>query len=338
MKKLVLHGRNQHTILNDQICNSVGKKKKIKPFTILRLIGIVLFVYILSINDLGEIYNALVNTDVILFLIGLAFAVLVLLFKTMRWIIMRNDADSGKSWQLVAGQFLESYAIGIVTPGRVGELMKAGHEVTRDNKINILIKAISERGIDIGVFILLAGMAMVFGKFIDVEFYISIPVIIFSICITLVSILLLSSDKILNKIEDFINWLPFIKQQVTLNIKHYNTRSTFLIILYSLLSNFAYFISCYYLAHSVNLAIDFASVSGGVALSGLLTMLPITVMGMGTREFVFIEMFNTYPESIILAFSATMLIVAQLGGGLISMISGQILLKTGKSKNLSNGK
>jgi uncharacterized membrane protein YbhN (UPF0104 family) len=63
-----------------------------------------------------------------------------------------------------------------------------------------------------------------------------------------------------------------------------------------------------------------------VAIAGLLNMLPITIAGLGTREVTFLTVFNMVAKSSVLAFSFMMLLVAQIGGGLISLILGQLLL------------
>ena len=57
-------------------------------------------------------------------------------------------------------------------------------------------------------------------------------------------------------------------------------------------------------------------------------------MGMGTRELTLLSFFSSYDQTVLMAFSATMLIVAQIGGGLISMILGQIFIYIDK-KNLN---
>ncbi|MFW5706226.1 MAG: hypothetical protein ACOCX8_04405, partial [Bacteroidota bacterium] len=94
----------------------------------------------------------------------------------------------------------------------------------------------------------------------------------------------------------------------------------------SVLSNYSYFISCYYLAQSVGLPLGLVDTGAGVAVAGLVNMLPVTVMGLGTRELIFLSIFNAYAERTVLAFSFAIFLVAQIGGGLISMILGQVFL------------
>ena len=55
-------------------------------------------------------------------------------------------------------------------------------------------------------------------------------------------------------------------------------------------------------------------------------MLPITIMGLGTREGIFLLLFQPMTEAMILAFSGLVFLVAQIGGGIISLILGYIFL------------
>jgi uncharacterized membrane protein YbhN (UPF0104 family) len=83
----------------------------------------------------------------------------------------------------------------------------------------------------------------------------------------------------------------------------------------------------------VNLPVSFLTVSGGVAIAGLLNMLPITVMGLGTRELTFLYVFKTFSEAQVLALSGLIFLVAQIGGGIIALILGQIFLNLKPSQN-----
>ena len=70
-----------------------------------------------------------------------------------------------------------------------------------------------------------------------------------------------------------------------------------------------------------------------VAIAGLLNMLPITIMGLGTREGTFLLLFKPLAEPLILAFSGLVFLVAQIGGGLVSLILGQLFLIAAKKNN-----
>lgn len=108
------------------------------------------------------------------------------------------------------------------------------------------------------------------------------------------------------------------------------------IVLLSIISNLSAFLSCYMLAIGLNFDLSFLFVSGGIAIAGLLNMLPITVMGLGTREGTFLLLFKPMAEPLILAFSGLVFLVAQVGGGLMSLILGQLLLLSVREKKRSD--
>ena len=71
-----------------------------------------------------------------------------------------------------------------------------------------------------------------------------------------------------------------------------------------------------------------------VAIAGLFNMLPVTVMGLGTREGTFLVLFKPMARSKILAFSGLVFLVAQIGGGLLSLVLGQIFLGMARREKL----
>lgn len=303
------------------------KKKKISPFLLLRLMGVVLFVVILSRVDLSAVGQALKQTIPGLFLLGVFFQLLVLAIKGVRWHLMNDGRKEKKYWVRSLGTFFESYAIGVVTPGRLGELLKAGHEETKDDKASAFFRVISERGFDVGFFVLFAVLALITGQYIQLSVVWIVLLVVMAIGLLVFAWLLLGSNKFLGILQHFINRFPGRFSTLELKNKKHQQTSVGFIFFLSLLSSTSYFVSCYFLALSVGLEMNFLQVSGGVAIAGLINMLPVTIMGIGTREATFLALFVGNSSSMIIAFSFSMLIVAQLGGGLVSFIVAYLLLQ-----------
>lgn len=312
----------------------IGKRKNriFKPFNLLRLLGIILFFYILSRVDLTEIRHVLSKINISWFLLAILFQLLLLYSKAVRWHLM-NDGRSGwhhriKSW----GQFFESYAVGIATPGRLGEMIKAGHEEGKSGKATAILKMISERGFDVGIFLFFAALAMVAGSFIDIESYWGYLVILISLSLISVAFILLTSGKSLLFLERILARFQPFKQGFSFHHRSYSGKEILNIFLLSLAGALSHFISCYFLAQSVNLNMGLLAVAGGVAIAGMFNLLPVTIMGLGTRELTFLTLYAGYDHSNVMAFSFTILLVAQMGGGLVSLAMGQILLKIKRDK------
>jgi len=76
----------------------------------------------------------------------------------------------------------------------------------------------------------------------------------------------------------------------------------------------------------VGIGLSLIGVSAGVATAGVVNTIPVTVMGLGTREVTFLYVFQEFPRAQVMAFSGLVFLVAQVGGGVISLLLGQILL------------
>ncbi|MCF8367395.1 MAG: flippase-like domain-containing protein [Bacteroidales bacterium] len=304
------------------------KKKKIKWFTLLRLVGIVLFVFILFRVDLGEIWKEIRNASVMFLLLAVFFQLLLLFAKGLRWHLLNTDNQKQQIFQSL-GEFFESYAMGVITPGRLGELMKAGYQNKREGIIASGIRVMAERGVDIGFFVFIAGISLYFSKTIPIKEEYELLIILAGVIFFILGVLLFSS-KVINRLFD-----RFIRNYSEAFIQR-KARDIIYIICLSLISNLFYFISCYIIGKGgIGLDITFIGISGGVAVAGLLNLLPITVMGLGTREVTFIYIFSAYPQNQVLALSALIFVVAQIGGGLIALVLGQIFLHISKRKSLT---
>jgi uncharacterized protein (TIRG00374 family) len=299
------------------------RKKRFPWFKLLRLAGIILFIIIISQVDVKSIWFEIRKANAWFILFALLFQVLLLLTKGMRWHLLNTSNQSQNIIQSF-GEFFESYAIGVITPGRFGELMKAGYQNKREQVIASAIRVGAERGADVGFFVLIAGIALYAGNMVNLSQTAGIITIGFGLLVFMIGVLLVSSKKINQLLDRFIT-------NFSDTFIHRQTSNVFYIICLSVISNVFYFVSCYIVAaYALHLDISLLSTSGGVAVSGLLNMLPVTVMGLGTREMTFLYIFNTYPQNQVLALSGLIFAVAQVGGGLISLLLGQIFLQISK--------
>jgi uncharacterized protein (TIRG00374 family) len=299
----------------------MGKKKKI--ISILRFLGIALFVYFLFNVDLGNTLELLGKTKIFPFIIGFLFAIMVLVFKGIRWHYLNNGDKGRNSWSTSLYQFYDSYAIGVFTPGRVGELVKAGHEEGLEGKISSVLRMVAERGIDIGMFLLFACIGIILPYIEKVSDFVGWTVFIIAIGLIVTSMLLLSMDWVYELLSKLAT--KFLRKDVSFYRKKYSGKEISVIIGASLLSNISHFICVYFIALSLELDIAFWYLSSGIAISGILNLIPISVMGLGTREATFFYLFEHIDQSLLLALSGLILITAQIGGGVISLLASRII-------------
>ncbi|HSW67941.1 MAG TPA: lysylphosphatidylglycerol synthase transmembrane domain-containing protein [Bacteroidales bacterium] len=312
---------------------SSGKTGKL-IFNALRLLGVVLFVVILFRVNLSSVWNALLLTSGNLLLLGAVFQLLILVTKGIRWHLMNDGRMAGRYWLLTLGRFYESYAFGVATPSRLGDLMKIGHEQGKNNIAATGFRVVAERSIDLGAFMMVAGLALVSGNYIRVDPAVGWLVIIGSLLVLVFSFMILASSGFLNLVNRQIGKLPGRWGGIVIEGNNYSSPTIILIWLLSAVSNLSHFVSCYFIAKAVGLSAGIMWISGAVAVSGLVNILPVTIMGLGTRELVFLHVFRTLDPGIVLAFSFLVMMLAQIGGGTVSLIAGQLLLF--KTRNLKN--
>ncbi len=304
----------------------VKPKRKISLFLFLRLLGLALFVYILTTVDLNALWQYLRDVDAAFLIYGIIFQLILLFLKASRWHILNNGSVGRIAILQSFGEFFESYAIGVITPGRAGELVKAGHAGEKNKILETGIRVVIERGFDLGIFVSIAGLAFLF-TFPNHSFsVIGLLALIGGAMILLLAIIFMNSASATALVQRIMNKLPFLSLNLNLSFRKTGNRLQAAVIFLSLASNLSYFISCYFLALGLSFSASFLFISGAVAVAGLLNMLPVTVMGLGTREATFLLLFKPMAEPLILAFSGLVFLVAQIGGGLLSLILGQIFL------------
>ncbi len=307
--------------------NNKKERKRFSWFFLLRLTGIVIFIIVILNVDLHAIWQNIKKVNPGYLALALLFQIILLIVKGIRWHILNDGRRNRNAFFQSMGEFLESYAIGVITPGRLGELLKAGYQKKKENIIGSGIRVLAERGLDVGFFVFVAGSAIMWGNLINIQSVWGLIILTSGILIAGVAVLLISSRVI-------IDWIEKLSKKLTIARKERKAGEVFYIVLLALISNIAYFISCYLLAIGIKIKMSFLITSGGVAIAGLLNMLPITVMGLGTRELTFLYVFDEFQKAQILALSGLIFLVAQIGGGIFSLLLGQLFLFFNKKQKI----
>jgi uncharacterized protein (TIRG00374 family) len=189
---------------------------------------------------------------------------------------------------------------GIITPGRLGEFIKAFYlKAIKGMSLSMSMSSvIVDRLIDM-YFLLILGMAGMW-KFnilgsISNLFFILIMVII-------VAPLILLNQNIMKKFMDILYNLAVLKR-VKADIKEkyddfYHginqimNYKLMLSVVITCLSYAVFFIQCYLIANALGLAIDFMTITLFMAISNLVSFIPVSVSGLGTRDAILIYLFS----------------------------------------------
>jgi len=257
------------------------------------LIGIFLFIIILFKIDIREFLMNIKNINIFYILFALLFSFPIIIAKSYCWNYIKKKQKiyySQKDSFLMYGVGLY---IGGVTPGRVGEasrviyLTKDGYSLGKS-----LVSLILDRLSDFIFLIIFLFFGLIFYfNLINREFLIYLLIII-SLIISFFVLLKLKLIKLfLKKIFYFlipkkhkkslkINFQDFIK-----DIKIYNFKDYLIILLITSLSWFFYYIQMYIIAQSVNINnIPLLHLSIILTVVGFITLIPISISGIGTRD------------------------------------------------------
>ncbi len=317
-------------------------KKKIFSFTIrilsLFLIIFLLYLYLKNKFSFVGFINSIKTLSWIELAIILTITNAVVILRAFNWKLILNPEQSKKyiSFKNYLAPIYASQALNIVIPGKGGELIRFFYVKDYFSTGKCIGSILFERVVDL-LSLLLFSLT---GIFLIKNIYTTI----FSITafISLLAILIIffnqkiflrfkklifkfiKSEKIRKAFEDF----GLFYSEIGKNKKK--------ILLFSVLSILGWIIAiiqCYLMLTFLNVDISFYAVISRVPIGILITLIPVSFGGLGTREAAFLFLFNNLiiPEKII-AFSLLFYFSRILFHGLIGIIPlVNLKFKTGKN-------
>lgn len=290
----------------------------------LGLVGIILFVYIISKVDLNHVINILSSANPFFIALSIVPLFFVIVLRSLRWKVIINATGFDISLKDCFLIWLKGYFLGGVTPGRVGDLFRAKFLT---DKIGIslgksVLTAVIDRLFDIlvifGLSVLgILTISQLFGIELFSLHYLFILLVISGLCLYI-----LISRKLTAKIfSPLFNLFvpPKFKEKTKINFDEFYTGLELLkekkqhlvaSLLVGILSWLVVGIGCYLIALSLESNISYWYILISVAISSLIALLPISISGLGTREAAFIFLFsiiNIAPEE---AVSFSLLVLA----------------------------
>lgn len=211
---------------------------------------------------------------------------------------------------------MATLSLGIITPGQIGEmskfmyLKKDGHPIAK-----ALINVTLDKFFDLFLLVVFGflGLVFFFNFFQEIFWFfvlilIIIVIIIFSIKINWTRNLLIKIIALLipKKYKDSFQSIP---QTISGEIKKIKINNYILIILISGISWILFFAQAYLLTRSVGIVnIPFIYVALAATVARFVSALPISFIGLGTREGVFLLLFAPYNTSLELIVSFSIIV------------------------------
>ena len=282
------------------------------------LIGVIIFALILSQLDFSKLVSVLEKIQYKYLVLASLIAPLILISKGYRWNYLKKIQGINYSIKDSILIYGAGIFIGVLTPGRLGDLIKVMY--LKNNKCSIgksFVSVISDRLADL-IFLLLfscLGISFFF-SFLQKPLYLSVIGLISLIAFFFI---LLKTD--LNK-KIFHFFVPFkYKKSWKLNIndfvtdlKTYTFKNYLATFILTTISWTMYYFQMYFLAKSVGISIPFLYISIATTIAGFITLLPVSILGLGTRDAVLIMLFSNFaiPNESTISFSVLILLMAIL--------------------------
>ncbi len=237
-------------------------------------------------------YLSRVNIDYLL--VSLFLTVPLFMLKIKRWRMILSDLGIELNTKRSITIYGAGLFLGQITPGQIGEIIR-GYLLSR--KGFSLKKALNSVLIDrlLDLFIL------VFISFFGFIYFIKIS-IIYKIALTIIPVYVLlfifKSKKFLALFEFDFKLFKLIKDNFDIISTVFRNRK--LIIQLSSLSLLSFLVTtlrAHYLLKSISINMPFLDLNFCMAIANTVSLLPISVAGIGTRDYTMIYIFNGYDLS-----------------------------------------
>lgn len=267
---------------------------------IVKLIGILIFIIILTKIDLSKSISILKNMNLYLLLLAILFIFPIVLIKTVRWQLILKALSINYSLPYASLMYFSGLYIGIITPGRLGELAKVLY-LTKDKHSagKAFLSVFVDRIADL-LFLLTFGFLGFFAFSNLFIHQIVLLTAISSVMIFALIIIIMFHKQILYLVRMLIHktlskrFSSIIDTAITdffTGLKSITHNTYITILLLTLLSWLIYYIQMYLLTSALHFQIPFWYLAGAVTISGLITLLPISISGIGTRDVILITLF-----------------------------------------------
>ncbi len=314
-------------------------------FLLLHLTGLVLLWFIVKDLEWDRFSALLSSFPIWKYLVGLAILCMVYILKSLRWKLLNKSFGINTSWKDALIFYLSAGFLSVITPGRLGEFAKI-YFLQRKYQLNLLSatsSVILDRIWDVLVLSLAAGISVV--VFVAEPSGNLLLVLMIGLLFVISLILILFPSLLFSPLLDQLRRFDSIHQK-TAHVyelwkkSRYSNFSTSLPISATSLLLLAFIPVLFSMGGSDQ--ISFISGIGAISISNILSFLPVTIAGIGTRELVFVEVWklNGYTKEIALSVSAAYFLTTYVGtlviGGFVYLTHLKQLYRLSEIRRFGN--
>ncbi len=259
---------------------------------ITHLIGIAIFLFLLTRINISDTFSILINANPIYFVIAVILIIPMLLLEAFRWHFILRQLGINYPFGESFSMFASSLFIGSVTPARLGEFVRVGflkgHSLGK-SFFSVFIDRISDIAFLLGAgYIGMFFFAVALGQQL---FWLSIAIVGF---IVLSTIMIVRQDIVKMVLRIVFSRIVPEKFKPELKVAFYdfyrslftllNFKSVSVVLFLTLLSWLVYYFMVFSLSRSLGIEISFIYLATSVSIAGLLSIIPISISGIGTRD------------------------------------------------------
>ncbi|MBW6451236.1 MAG: flippase-like domain-containing protein [DPANN group archaeon] len=282
-----------------------------------RLLGVLLFIYIIQATGLENILNQIRNINLIYIIPIILLFIPLFFIKALRWKLLTETYNITDSLTNYIKGIMIGNSIGTFTPGRLGDFTRA-LELKKTSKLALnhsIITIIADRIEDIIILIIMAIFGTLFFAYRFGNSEITINLFFVSITILFIMLISITKKNIVKKIlKPFFNKLipEKHKDKIRINFHEFyaffnklsNKKITLLKTLILTLSSWIIiFFQTYLMSQGLNINISYIMILSIMPLVVLIEIIPISISGIGTRDVLMIYLLSFIliaPESAVL--------------------------------------
>ncbi len=302
---------------------------------VIKIFGFIIFIGVILNINVSEVVSRLSKANPIAIILAFVVFLPLVSVKTFRLMeILRINGDK-LGFRKALGIYWIGVFYGTITPGRLGELVKIMYlKKNKTGGFNAFFSTIFDRVFDLGI---IAALGYIFMLIFFSEF--SDYVMLFSV-IVLASVIFLSIAWLLRRRIWNLGYRFYFskktdtpKRELDQKVKEftsrYNWTRLFYLIFITIIAYGFHFLMAYFLAISLGIPLGYFKIVAFMSITVLITLIPISFNGIGTREATLIFLFGLVGLSSELAVSFSLLIFISY---LIVAIPGLLALLLQKNK------
>jgi hypothetical protein len=300
----------------------------------LRIIGLVILALLLLRLDVGQMVAAFATTSWPLLLLAVLLNIPQVAIRVLRWKQMLRVQQISYALLPATLAYFGSIFIGLLTPGRLGEFVKALY-VSRDCNVSIgqaFSSVLVDRLFDLYMLVVVGGLALAsIGLAHTVHQWLLFGLLVIMLVAPLIVLvsdrgftrLIHLARRLVRKKTPALTKLGATVGDLRAGLRTLTPLTLLLGIMLTMLVYAVFFSQCYLTALAMGLHVGIVPISYAVALGSLITLLPISISGLGTREAAIIAYLGTVGVTAEQALGFSLLVFATfyIGGGLMGAVA-----------------